>query len=111
MLPTYFDINNKCFPFTIIQKQLFDLQKQIENDGDEYDDPVDTQYIGNKNITTAVKNLKAELIRVRSDATQIVSGGKCIEETVVANQAESSGDKDNEIIILEHEEEETMMDC
>ena len=87
------------------------MQKQIDDDGDEHDDPVDTQYIGNKNITTALKNLKAELTRVRSDATQIVSGGKGIEENVVANQAESSGVKDNEIIILEHEEEERTMDC
>ena len=87
------------------------MQKQIENDGDEHDDPVDTQYIGNENIKMSLKNLKAELTRVRSDATQIVSGGKGIEETVVANQAESSGDKGNEIIILEHEEEETTMDC
>ena len=86
------------------------MQKQIENDGDEHDTPLDTQYIGNKNITTALKNLKAELSRVRSDATRIVSDGKGIEDTVVAKQAESSGDKDNGIIILEHEEEETTMD-
>ena len=63
------------------------MQKQIENDGNEHDDPVDKKYIGNKNITMALKNLKAELTRVRSDTTQIVSGGKGIEETVVANQA------------------------
>ena len=87
------------------------MQKQIENDGNEHDDPVSMKYIGNKNITTALKNLKAELTRVRSDATQIVSGGKGIEETVEANQAESFGVKDNEIIILEHEEEERTMDC
>ena len=50
----------------------------------------------------ALKNLKAELTRVRSDATQIVSGGKGIEENVVTNQAESFSVKDNKIIILEH---------
>ena len=60
------------------------MQKQIENDGDDYDDPVDTQYIGNKNITTALKNLKAELSRVRSDATRMISGGEGIEDTVEA---------------------------
>ena len=68
MLPTYFDVDNKCFPFTNDLELNFWLQKQIENDGDEHD----TQYIGNKNITMALKNLKAELTRVRSDATQIV---------------------------------------
>ena len=58
------------------------MQKQIENDGDEH---VDTQYIGNKNITMALKNLKAELVtRVRSDATHMISGGEGIEETVEA---------------------------
>ena len=92
------------------------MQKQIENDGHEQDDlidtgPIDMQYIGNKTITTALKNLKAELSRVRTDATQIVSDGKGIEETVMANQAESSGGKDNEIFILVHEDEETAMDC
>ena len=87
------------------------MQKQIENDGDEYDDPVDTRYIGNKNIRMSLKNLKAELTRVRSDATGIASDDKGISENVVANQAESSGVKDNEIIILEHEEEERTMDC
>ena len=60
------------------------MQKQIENDDDEHDDPVNTKYIGNKNITTALENLKAELTRVRSDATPIVSGGEGIEETVEA---------------------------
>ena len=60
------------------------MQNQIENDGDEHDDPFDTKYIGNKNITTALKNLKAELTRVRSDATHIVSGGEGIEETLEA---------------------------
>ena len=86
-------------------------ETQIEIDDAEHHDPVHMGYIGNKNITMALKNLKAELTRVRSDATQIVSGGKDIEETVVANHAESPGDKDNEIIILEHEDKETMMDC
>ena len=60
------------------------MQKQIENDGDEHDDPVDTQYIGNENIKMSLKNLKAELTRVRSDATHIVSGGEGIEETIEA---------------------------
>ena len=87
------------------------MQKQIENDGNDYDDPVDLQYIGNKNITKALNNLKAELTRVRSDAKQTVSSGNAIEETVVANQAELSGDKDNESIILEHADKETTMDC
>ena len=60
------------------------MQKQIENDGNEHDDPVSTQYIGNKNITTALKNLKAELTRVRSDAAHIVSGGEGVEVSVKA---------------------------
>ena len=87
------------------------MQKQINNDSDEHDDPVDTQYVGNKNITTALKNLKAELTRVRSDTTHIVIGVEGIEETVKANHVESSGDKDNEIIVLEDEGEEPTMDC
>ena len=87
------------------------MQKQIENDGDDYDDPVDTQYIGNKNITMALKNLKAELTRVRSDAKQIVSGGEGIEETAKANLVELCDDKDNEIIFFENQGEETTMDC
>ena len=60
------------------------MQKQIENDCNEHDDPVATQYIGNKNITMALENLKAELIRVRSDATHIVKGAEGIEEAVEA---------------------------
>ena len=60
------------------------MQKQIENDGNEHDDPVDTQYIGNKNIRMSLKNLKAELTRVRSNAAHMVSGGEGIEETVEA---------------------------
>ena len=87
------------------------MQKQIEIDGNEHDNTVDTQYIGNKNITTSLKNLKAELTRVRSDNTHIVIGGEGIKETVKANQVESSGDKDNEIIVLEDEGEETTIDC
>ena len=51
------------------------MQKQIENDDDEHDDPVATQYIGNKNIRMSLKNLKEELTLVRS-------GGEGIEETV-----------------------------
>ena len=60
------------------------MQKQIENDGDEHDDPFDTQYIGNKSITMALNNLKAELTRVRSDATHVVSGGEGVEVSVKA---------------------------
>ena len=60
------------------------MQKQIESDDDEHDYPVATQYIGNKNIRMSLKNLKAELTRVRSDAAHIVSGGEDIEETVEA---------------------------
>ena len=60
------------------------MQKQIENDGHEQDDLIDTQYIGNKTITRALKNLKAELNLVRSDATHMISGGESIEETVEA---------------------------
>ena len=60
------------------------MQKQIENNDDEHDDPVITQYIGNKNIAMALENLKAELTRVRSDAAHMVSGGEGIEETVEA---------------------------
>ena len=60
------------------------MQKQIENDDDENDDPVATQYIGNKNIRMSLKNLKAELTLVRSDAAQMVRSGEGIEETVEA---------------------------
>ena len=60
------------------------MQKQIENDGDEHDDPFDAQYIGNKSITMALNNLKAELTRVRSDATHVVSGGEGVEVSVKA---------------------------
>ena len=63
------------------------MQKQIENDGDENDT---TQYIGNRNITTALNTLKAELIRVRINTTQMVRDGEGIEETVEANQARPS---------------------
>ena len=58
------------------------MQKQIESDDDDHDDPVATQYIGNKNIRMSLKNLKAELTRVRSDAAHMVSSGEGIEETV-----------------------------
>ena len=95
MVPTYFDIDNKYFPFTNNLDWIFDLQKQIENDGNEHYDPVDMQYIGNKNITTTVKNLKTELTLVRSDAPHIVSCGEGIEETV-----EAIGQLFSEVILL-----------
>ena len=37
------------------------MQKQIENDGSEQNERVDTSYIGNKDIIIALENLKVEL--------------------------------------------------
>ena len=86
------------------------MQKQIENDGDENDKAVDSPYIGNKDITMALKNLKAELHQARFDNAQIINGGKGIDETIEAKQVETSGNTD-EIIVLEHHEQEPSMDC
>ena len=47
------------------QLSLINLQNQIEND-----EPVDTLYFGNKDITTAMKKLKAELIQALIDTNQ-----------------------------------------
>ena len=59
----------------------------------------------------ALKDLKSELTQVRSETSCIFGGGKCSEDTIKANQVGSRGDKGHEIIILEHEVEETTMDC
>ena len=82
------------------------MQNQIENDGDEDGKPVDTLYIGNEDIKVAVEKLKADLSQARHDTNQKVNDSKGIE----ANQIEKSGNKD-EIIVLEHQENEPSMDC
>ena len=86
------------------------MQEQIENDGGEHDKPVDSSYIGNKDITMALKNLKAELHQARFDNAQLINGGKGINETIEEKQVETSGNTD-EIIVLEHQEQEPSMDC
>ena len=86
------------------------MQEQIENDGDEYDNVVDSTYIGNKDITMALKNLKAELHQARLDTAQTINDGKGIDETIEAKQVETTGNTD-EIIVLEHQEKEPSMDC
>ena len=86
------------------------MQEQIENDGDEYDKAVDPPYIGNKDITMALKNLKAELHQARLDTAQTINDDKGIDETIEAIQVETSGNTD-EIIVLEHQEKEQSMDC
>ena len=86
------------------------MQEQIENDGDEYDNAVDSPYIGNKDITMALKNLKTELHQARLDTAQTINEGKGIDETIEAKQVETSGNTD-EIIVLEHQEKEPSMDC
>ena len=86
------------------------MQEQIENDGDEYDNVVDSTYIGNKDITMALKNLKAELHQARLDTAQTINDGKGIDETIEAKQVETSGNTD-EIIVLEHQDQELLMDC
>ena len=86
------------------------MQNQIENDGGKDDEPVDSLYVGNEDIKVAVEKLKAELSQARLDTKQTVNGDKVIEETVEANQIETSGNKD-EIIVLENQENEPSMDC
>ena len=86
------------------------MQNQIENDGDEDGKPVDTLYIGNEDIKVAVEKLKAELSLALLDTNQTVNDGKGIEDTIEANQTETSG-KDDEIIVLKHQENEQSMDC
>ena len=86
------------------------MQEQIENDGDEYDNVVDSTYIGNKDITMALKNLKAELHQARLDTAQTINDDKGIDETIEPKQVETSGNTD-EIIVLEHQEKEPSMDC
>ena len=66
----------------------------------------DTSYIGNKDITMALENLKIELNQARQSITHI-SGREGIKDKKV----ESSDDKDYETIVLEHQEVETAMDC
>ena len=63
-------------------------------------------YIGNEDIKAAVEKLKADLSQARLDTNQKVNDSKGIE----ANQIEKSGSKD-EIIVLEHQENEPSMDC
>ena len=80
------------------------------NVGDEDGKPVETLYIGNEDIKVAIEKLKAELSLARLDTNQAVNDGKGIEETIKANQVETSS-KDDEIIVLEHRENELSMDC
>ena len=77
------------------------MQNQIENDAGENDKQVDTPYIGNEDIKAAVEKLKVELSQARLNTNQKVNDGKGVEETIEANQIETSGNKD-ESIILEH---------
>ena len=86
------------------------MQNQIENDACENDEQVDMLYIGNKDIKAAVEKLKAELSEARLNTNQKVNGGKGVEETIEANQIETSGNKD-QIIVLEHQENKLSMDC
>ena len=81
------------------------MQNQIESD-----EQVDTLYIGNKDIKAAVEKLKAELSQARLNTNQKVNDRKGIEETIEANQVETSGNEDK-IIVLEHQEKEPSMDC
>ena len=83
------------------------MQKQIEN-YDEHKKPVYTSYIGNEDIRMSLKNLKAELHQARLNTVNAISDG--FEETIEAKQVETSGDTD-EIIVLEHQEQEQSMDC
>ena len=78
------------------QLSLINLQNQIEND-----EPVDTLYFGNKDITTAMEKLKAELSQALIDTNQTINDGKGTVETIEAN----------EIIVLENQEKELSMDC
>ena len=86
------------------------MQNQIENDAGENDKQVDTLYIGNEDIKAAVEKLKVELSQARLNTNQKCNEGKGIEETIEANQIETSGNKD-EIIVLENQENEPSMDC
>ena len=86
------------------------MQKQNENDGGEDDEPVDMLYIGSNDIKVAVEKLKAELSLARLDTNQTINDDKGMEETIEANQMETSGNPD-EIIILENQEKEPSMDC
>ena len=61
------------------------MQEPIENDGGEHEKPVDTMYIGNKDITMAIENLKAEIHQARLDTAQTIKDRKGIEETIEAN--------------------------
>ena len=86
------------------------MQNQIENDSREDDEPVDSLYVGSNEIKVAVEKLKAELSLARLDTKQTINDSKDIEETIEANQIETSGNED-EIIVLENQENEPSMDC
>ena len=58
----------------------------------------------------AVRNLKAELHQARLDTSVVISSNDGIEETIEANQIETSGNKD-ENFVLEHQENKPSMDC
>ena len=77
------------------------LQKQIENDVSELYKPVNTQYVGNKDITMALDSLKTELHQARHDTIHMNIGCEGIEDIIKSEQEESSGDNDDEVIVLE----------
>ena len=60
------------------------MQNQIENNGSEDDELVDTLYIGNEGIKVAIKKLKVELSHARLNKT--VNDSKGIEETIESNK-------------------------
>ena len=79
------------------------MQKENENDGGEDDEQVDTLYIGSNEIKVAVEKLRAELNLARLDTNQSMT----VKEW---KKIETSGN-DDEIIVLEHQENEPSMDC
>ena len=81
------------------------MQNQNEND-----EQVNTMYIGNEDVKAAVEKLKAELSQARLVTTRTIDDSNGIEETIEANQVETSGNKD-ENFVLEHQENKPSMDC
>ena len=104
MLATADDTNNKCFTFKN-NTEKNNLQNQNEND-----EQVNTMYIGNEDVKAAVEKLKAELSQARLVTTQTIDYSNGIEETIEANQIETSSNKD-ENFVLEHQENKPSMDC
>ena len=56
----------------------------------------------------SLKNLKAELHQAKLDTANMINEG--IGETIEAKEEETSGNMD-EIIVLDHQEQEPSMDC